>query len=191
MGISGLELLTPFSRLFEETQEPMDMTRRKKTAADPKKRDDVPFGLPGQTLGTAADEITQSLDTADRPQTAIPPQGASRRTAAKEKDLRNLAHGSRPDRCTQCHRAGHSAIACPRCRKCDTYGHHEASCTWCHQCLSELCAKICAKCCTPHSHSFTYPLAQRAMVIMSSEPNGSWESHSQRMRRSLCQISST
>ena len=191
LGQSRSESFTPFSRLFDETQEFMDAAWRKRTAADAKKRDDMPFGLPGQTQGTAADEITQSLDTADRPQTAIPPQGASRRTSAQEKDLRNLAHRSGPDQCTQCHRAGQSAIACPRCRKCDTYGHEEASCTWCYQCLSERCTQICAKCCTPHSHSFTCPIVQRAMVILSSEPNGPWESHSQQMRRALRQISLT
>ena len=76
----------------------MDMARRKRTAADPKKRDDVPFGLPGQTQGTAADEITQALDTVNRPQTTIPTQDASRRTTAREKDHRNLAHRSGPDR---------------------------------------------------------------------------------------------
>ena len=155
LGQSRSESFTPFSRLFDETQGFTNTAQKKRTAADVEKRDDMPFGLPGQAQGTAADEITQSLDTADRPQTAMPPQGASGRTAAKEKDLRNLAHQSGLDRCTQCHRAGHSAIACPRCRKCDTYGHDEASCTWCYQCLSERCTQICAKCRTPHSHSFT------------------------------------
>ena len=111
LGRSGPGSFPSLSFLFDETQEFMDMARRKRTAADAKKRDDMPFGLPGQTQGTAADEITQSLDMADRPQTAIPPQGASRSTAAREKDLRHLAHQSGPDRYTQCHRAGHSAIA--------------------------------------------------------------------------------
>ena len=96
-GKNGSESLTPFSRLFKETQEFMDMARRDRTAADLKKRDDVPFGHPGQTQGTAADEITQSLDAANRPRRAIPPQGASRRTTARQKDLRNLAHRSGPD----------------------------------------------------------------------------------------------
>ena len=191
LGRSGSESFAPFSRLFDETQEFMDMARRKRTAANAKKKDDMPVWLPGQTQGTAADEITQSLDMANRPQRTIPPQGASRRTTAREKDLRNLAHRSGTDRCTLCHQAGHTAIACPRCRKCDTYGHDEASCTWCFQCLSKRCTQICAKCRTPHSHSFTCPIAQRAMVILSREPNGPWKSHSRQMPRALRQISLT
>ena len=189
LGRSGSEPFSPFSRLFDETQEFMDKARRERSAADARKRDNTPFGLPGRTQGTAADEITQSLDTPDRPQTAIPPQGASRRKAAKEKNLRNLAQRPGPDRCTQCHRAGLSAIACPWCKKCQTYGHGESSCTWCYQCQSDRCIEICVKCHGAHTHNFTCPLAQRAMAILSKEPQGPWASHSPWMQRILRQMS--
>ena len=53
--------------------------------ADARNRNSVPFGLPVQNQGTAADEITQSLDTENRPQTAIPPQGGSRRAGPKKR----------------------------------------------------------------------------------------------------------
>ena len=166
----------------------MDKARRKRTAADARNRDNGPFGLPAQNQGTAADEITRTLATENRPQTAIPPQGTSRRPAAKAKDLRNLAQRSGPDRCSQCHRAGHSAIACPRCLKCQTYGHDESSCTWCYQCQSDRCKEICVNCRGAHTHNFTCPLAQRAMVILRKQPNGPWSSHSARMQRILRQM---
>ena len=167
---SGSE--TPFANLFNESMNFLDEAHRNRIAADATNRDSTLYGLPAQNQGTAADEITQSLDMENRPQTAIPPQGGSRRAGAKAKDLRNLSQRSGPDRCTQCHRAGHSAIACLRCRKCQTYGHDEASCTWCYQCQSDRCRDICAKCREAHTHSFTCPLAQRAMVVLTKKPTG-------------------
>ena len=113
---SGSEI--PFGNLFNKSRNFIDEAHRNRTSADARNRDSIPFGLPAQNQGTAADEITQSLDVENQPQTAIPPQGGSRRTGAKEKDLQNLAQRFGPDRCTQCHHAGHSAIACPRCLKC-------------------------------------------------------------------------
>ena len=128
---------TPFANLFNDSRNFMNEAHRNRIPADARNRDNMPFGLPVQNQGTAADEITQYLDTENRPQTAIPPQGGSRRAGAKEKDLRNLSQRFSPDRCTQCHRAGHSAIACPRCLKCQTYGHDKSACTWCYQCQSD------------------------------------------------------
>ena len=129
---SGSE--TPFANLFNELRNFMDEAHRNRIPADARKRDSMPFGLPIPNQGTAADEITQSLDTENHPQMAIPPQGGSRRAGAKEKDLRNLSQRFGLDRCTQYHSAGHSAIVCPPCLKCQTYGHDESACTWCYQC---------------------------------------------------------
>ena len=127
---SGSE--TPFANLFNESRNFMNEGHRHRISADARNRHSMPFGLPVQNQSTAADEITQSLDVENRPQTAISPQGASRRPAAKTKDLRNLTQRSGPEKCSNCHRAGHSAIACPRCKKCLTYGHDESACTWCY-----------------------------------------------------------
>ena len=160
LGRSGSERFSLFSLLFDETQEFMDKAQRETSAAAARKRNNTPLELPGRTQGIATDEITQSLDTPDRPQTAIPPQDASRTKAAKEKDLRNLAQRPGLDRCTQCHHAGHSVIACPWCKKCQTYGHHESSCTKCYQCQSDRCKEICVKCHGAHTHNFICPLAQ-------------------------------
>ena len=188
LEVSGSEALTPFASLFNETRSFMDKARRKRAAADARNRKKGPFGLPAQNQGTAADEITQSLDTENRPQTAIPPQGGSRRLAAKAKDLRNLAQRPGPDKCTNCQRTGHFAIACPRCMKCLTYGHNESACTWCYQCQSDRCKDICIKCRGAHTHNYTCPLAQRAMAILTREPRGPWTSHSPHMQRILRQM---
>ena len=183
---SGSE--TPFANLFNESRNFIDESHRNRMPADARNRDSMPFGLPVQNQGTAADEITQSLDTENRPQTAIPPQGGSRRAGAKEKDLQNLSQRIGPDRCTQCHRAGHSAIACPHCRRCQTYGHDESACTWCYQCQSDRCKDICIKCRGAHTHNYTCPLTQRAMAILTREPRGPWSSHSPRMQKILRQM---
>ena len=188
LDVSGSEALTPCATLFNETRSFMDKECRKRGAADTRNRDKGPFGLRVQNQGTAADEITQFLDTENRPQMAIPPQGGSRRPAAKAKDLRNLAQRPGPDKCTNCHRTGHSAIACPRCMKCLTYGHDESSCNWCYQCQSDRCKDICIKCRGAHTHNCTCPLAERAMAILTREQRGHWTSHSPRMQRILRQM---
>ena len=125
---------TPFVNLFNESRNFIDEAHRNRISADSRNRVSMPFGLPVQNQSTAADELTQSLDMENRPQTAIPPQGASRRPAAKTKDLPNLAERSGPEKCSNFHHAGHSAIACPRCKKFLTSGHDKSACTWCYQC---------------------------------------------------------
>ena len=179
---------TPFANLFNESRNFMDEAHRNRISADARNRDSMPFGLPAQNQGTAADEITQSLDVENRPQMTIPPQEGSRRVGAKEKDLRNLAQRFGPDRCTQCHRAGNSAISCPRCLKCQTYCHDESSCTWCYQCQSYRCKEICVKCRGAHTHNLSCLLAQRAMAILSREHGVPWTSLSPRMQRILRQM---
>ena len=186
MERSGSE--TPFAILFNESRNFMDKAHRNRIAADARNRDSMPFRLPVQNQSTAANEITQSLDVENRPQTAIPPQGASWRPAAKTNDLRNLAQRSGPDKCANCYCAGHSAIACPRCKKCLTYGHDESACTCCYQCQSDRCKKICVKCRSAHSHNFSCSYAQQAMVILHSQPEGPWRSKSARMQKVLQQM---
>ena len=183
---SGSE--TPFANLFNESRDSMDQAHRNRISADARNRDSMPFGLPAQTQGTAADEITRSLDTENSPQTAIPPQGGSRSAGAKEKDLRNLAQRFGPDKCTQCHRPGHSPIACLRCKRCQTYGHDDCSCTWCYQCQSDRCKEICVKCRSAHTQNFSCPYAQRAMVILHGNRAGPWRSESARMQKVLRQM---
>ena len=62
---SGSE--TPFANLFNESRNFMDEAHRNWIPADARNRDSVPFRLPIQNQSTAANEITQSLDTENRP----------------------------------------------------------------------------------------------------------------------------
>ena len=144
---------------------------------------------------SAADEITETFDVEDRPNTEIPNlttsgrQGSAGGGQGSAGGRQGSTGGQRQrtghDLCPKCSRAGHSAIACPRCLRCDTYGHDAATCTWCHQCQSERCKDICRDCRSPHTHTMMCPFSQRVMREVLGNPNASYEHRSSRFQRAV------
>ena len=151
---------------------------------------------------TAADEITETIDVEDRPNTAIPNPttsvgqesagggqtttgGGQGTTGGGGQSTGNERQHTGPDLCANCQRAGRSAIACPRCQKCDTYGHDTATYTWCHQCQSERCRDIGRDCRSPHTYTMMCPFIQRVMREFLDDPNATYEHRSSRFQRGI------
>ena len=111
--------------------------------------------------------------------------GGQGTTSGRRQGTGNERQGTGPDLCANCHRAGHSAIACPRCSRCDTYGHDATTCTWCHQCQSERCKDICQDCRSPHTHTMMCPFSQRVMREFIDNPNASYEHRSAWFQRGI------
>ena len=137
---------------------------------------------------TAADEITETFDVEYRPNTAIQDPagteeqgtgGSSRRRTGSERQHTG------PDRCTNCHKAVHSAIACPRCTRCGTYGHDNKNCHWCHQCQASRCKDICPTCRSPHTHTMMCSFFQRVMKEYFADPYRSWSHRSSWFQRAI------
>ena len=165
---------------------------------------------------TAADELTETFDVEDSPNTAIAnpttsggqgsagsgqtttgggqgsagagqttPSGGQGSTVGGRQSAGNERQRTGPDLCTNCHKSGHSAIACPRCSRCDTYGHNAATSTWCQQCQSEHCKDICRDCRSPHTHTMMCPFIQRVLREFLDNPNSSYEHRSARFQRGI------
>ena len=77
---------------------------------------------------TAADEITETFDVEYRTNTAVPNPAGTEGQGTMAGGGGQRSSGKRqhtgPDRCTACHRARHSAIACPRWTRCIFSDNH-------------------------------------------------------------------